>query len=112
MNKTILFWIGVSYQKRFVKEDFYQHFFNGCCSDHLKYGVGGRCIRVCFSFSFLFSAQNHVPQIIIGMNRVIYSFKAMPVVIPVTLKTYQKLSQYRERRLVDVLGLKFLIFSL
>ena len=35
---------------------------------------------------FLFSIQNQVPQIIIGMGRVIYQIKAILVVIRTTLK--------------------------
>ena len=37
--------------------------------------MGMNIVTVCFSFVFLFSAQNQLPQIIIGMGWVIYKFK-------------------------------------
>ena len=63
-------------------------------------------IRVCFSF-LLFSTQNQVPQIIIGMSRVIYSIKALSVVIlRTTLKSFEFFFSVEKNRF------EFLIFGL
>ena len=40
------------------------------CSEHLKNG-NEFCIGVCFSYCFLFSFQNEVTRIIIGMGQVV-----------------------------------------
>ena len=45
------------------------------------------CVRVCYSF-FLFSTQNQVPQIIVGMGRVIYHAEALSVVIRTMLNKF------------------------
>ena len=49
------------------------------------------CIRVCFIF-FLFSTQNQVPQIIIGLGRVVYHIKALSVVI--RMSSQKKLKKF------------------
>ena len=46
---------------------------------------------------FLFSTQNQVPQIIIGLDWVIYHINALIVVIGTTLKNFKKKSQCREK---------------
>ena len=61
----------------------------------------------CFSFFFfLFSTQNRVPQIIIGMARVIYQIKGLSVVIRTKLKRCQKFFSVSRKT-----GLNFLIFE-
>ena len=45
-----------------------------------------------FFFFVMFSAQNQVPQIIIGMGRVIYHIKDLPVVIRI-LKNFPKVEK-------------------
>ena len=47
---------------------------------------------------FLFSTQNQVPQIIIGIGRVIYHIKTLSVVIQTTLKNLKLISQSREKQ--------------
>ena len=42
--------------------------------------MGRNIVVGCVSCFFLFSMQNQVPQIVIGMNRVIYNFEALSVV--------------------------------
>ena len=70
----------------------FQKFFfanNGIFSEHLKSGEE-RCIRVCSSFLFLFSTQNQVPEILIGMGCMLFQIhliKALSVAILTTLKS-------------------------
>ena len=48
------------------------------------------CIRLCFSFFFLFSTQIQVPQKIIGICQVSYHITAFLVVIRTTFKSWNK----------------------
>ena len=48
------------------------------------------CIWVFYFLFFLFSTQNQVSQIIIGIGRAIYHIKAILVAIRMTLKNFEK----------------------
>ena len=58
------------------------------------------CIRMCFNFfySFLFSTQSQMPQLIIRLGRVIYHVKAVSVVIRTRFKNAEHFFQF-ERNL-------------
>ena len=43
---------------------------------------------------FLFSTKNQVPKIIIGMGRVIYHIKALPVLIRTTSKKFPSIVKH------------------
>ena len=59
-----------------------------CCSRHLK-NAEELWIRVRFSFSrFLFFTQKQIPQIIVGMDRIVYHIEALPVVIRTTFEKF------------------------
>ena len=68
------------------------------CSDHLK-NEEELCIWVYFSFFFLFSTQNQVPQITIRMGRMIYHIKAISIVIRTKFKKFEKLFTVERERI-------------
>ena len=73
-------------------------FTNVFCSDHLKKWGGAFVFECVLVFLFLFYAHKQLPQIIIGIGRVIYQIEAFSVLIRTKfLKKIQKFSQYREK---------------
>ena len=61
------------------------------------------CIRVSLSFFVFFSTQNQVPQIIIGMGRMIYHIKVFSVLIRTTSEIFSKCCLSVEAKRFEIL---------
>ena len=66
--------------------------------------MGRNFVNSCLIFSiFLFSSQNQVPLIIIGLGRVKYLIRDFSFVIRATLNIFQKKLQCREKTSLETL---------
>ena len=55
---------------------------------------------------FLFSTHNQLPQILMGMGRVMYQIKTLTVMIRATFKSFKNIFPVSR-----IIGLKFFVFS-